>query len=253
MKSTKSLHKHLLLGGIASLLFAATASATLTFDLRATQLNGVPVADGKNVIITQANDVITFALFADVTGTNALATEGFQTMLTGGVVSTANGGIRGTMEGPALSGNFGATGSAAGTLQDLNADGFTDLGSNNAAFVQGQHVTANAAAMEIGLPTGTSEFQLFTFQFRVVSIPTPGSSINVSFRMINVTGLGNELVWREDGVTKSTKDPITGFSTAGYTVNATALSVPEPSAFGMLALGALGLVGFRRMGLRRTA
>lgn len=36
---------------------------------------------------------------------------------------------------------------------------------------------------------------------------------------------------------------------AGVTI----LAVPEPSAFGMLAIGALGLVGFRRMGLRRNA
>ena len=35
--------------------------------------------------------------------------------------------------------------------------------------------------------------------------------------------------------------------------NVTLTVVPEPSAFGMVMLGALGLVGFRRLGLRRTA
>ena len=29
--------------------------------------------------------------------------------------------------------------------------------------------------------------------------------------------------------------------------------VPEPSAFGMVLIGAPGLVGFRRLGLRRSA
>jgi hypothetical protein len=30
-------------------------------------------------------------------------------------------------------------------------------------------------------------------------------------------------------------------------------AVPEPSAFGMVLMGALGLVGFRRLGFRRSA
>ena len=30
-------------------------------------------------------------------------------------------------------------------------------------------------------------------------------------------------------------------------------AVPEPSAFGMVLIGALGLVGFRRLGFRRSA
>jgi len=30
-------------------------------------------------------------------------------------------------------------------------------------------------------------------------------------------------------------------------------AVPEPAAFGMVLVGALGLVGFRRLGFRRTA
>ena len=252
MKLTQSLQKTLILGALASSLLVPCASATLTFDLRATLLNGAPVLDPKSVTVLLPGDLVTLALFADVTGTNAAAAEGFQTMLTAGVLSSSAGGVFGNMESSALSGNFGATGASPGTLQDLNGDGRIDLGSNNTAFVQGQHLTANAASMQVGSLTGTSEFQLFTVVFHVTSIPNPGTPSTLSFRMINVTGLGNELVWQEDGATKTTKDPITGFSTAGYSVTINS-AVPEPSAFGMLALGALGLVSFRRMGLRRAA
>ena len=34
---------------------------------------------------------------------------------------------------------------------------------------------------------------------------------------------------------------------------AVSLAVPEPSAFGMIALGALSMMGFRRFGMRRTS
>lgn len=49
--------------------------------------------------------------------------------------------------------------------------------------------------------------------------------------------------------TQTTVNAYGAMISAGVTV----IAVPEPSAFGMLALGALGLVGFRRLGLRRTA
>jgi len=239
--------------GIATCLMGNHSFAALTFDLRAATIthNGggaVPVGDAKNVNV-EALDLITLELYAQVTGVGG-GTEGYQTMLTGGVVATANGPIGGAFESPSIATAFNGTSAAPGTLQDLNADSRIDLGSNNTSFVQGQHVTAAANAMVIGNSTGVSEFKLFTVSYRVASSPVPTSSIALSFRMINVGGLGNELVWSEDGVTKSLKDPNTGFSTSGYTVTLTA--VPEPSAFGMVLVGALGLVGFRRLGFRRS-
>ena len=79
---SKQFYPKLALGTFAVIAAASSATATLNYDLRATALNGVPLAPAfakGNGLALQQNDLITFTVYAQVTGTAGdNQFEGFQ-------------------------------------------------------------------------------------------------------------------------------------------------------------------------------
>ena len=235
------------------------ASASFVWDLRVTARNGVALsgADTTKAVSVVAGDVLTIDMFAMVSGSNLLIDEGFQSGL-GKIIGTGNG-VAGNLGAPVLSTNFAA--GAIGTVQDLNADGFMDIGSTAATTSSTvgnmfPRFTTNGAFDQTG--TGINgglgkEFDLFHFTYTVVNAASGTASIQWTQQLTTIINSATFLVDNGNVTSKNIGQPVTtNATTLGAPIVLTA-SVPEPSAFGMLALGALGLVGFRRMGFRRSA
>lgn len=152
--------------------------------------------------------------------------------------------------------------SNGGVARDLNGDGFTDIGGTTSSTNGNGFINANAGATQnsaSGLTPVTNfnllangvEFRIAQYNFTIANA-VAGTSTGVNYGVQLFGSLANNAraSWTRDGTVGQTG--ISANLAVAGVVNITA-AVPEPSAFGMLALGALGLVGFRRMGLRRTA
>ena len=94
----------------------------------------------------------------------------------------------------------------------------------------------------------TSEILMGQLTLTIGAVGSGGSTLVNFARAIFPSG--SPVLWKENGAAKNQSSAGTSY-TDGPGVSLT--TVPEPSAFAMLAIGALGLVGFRRTGLRRTA
>ena len=76
---------------------------------------------------------------------------------------------------------------------------------------------------------------------------TSGATGSKFYNNFTVNGVANNYSYKGSTST-NTIDNAFGFSGVAITLAV----VPEPSAFGMVLIGALGLVGFRRLGFRRS-
>lgn len=260
------------IGVLAALWSQQSQAVQLTFDLRATSTTGGTIDSGKTVNGAANGTVITVQLFAIINGLDA--TQLNDGILSGGGSFLSLGSLAGTTgtwlafdgtatygtavntdAAPAFRGALSQNGSLAAT--DTTFGGF-ELGRDNAAvdaatpspnpyfkYVSNAVPTATFGTQAIA---GTTEFLLGTKTFRIDTAVT--SSISLQFAGRNTTALSKEIKFTLDGVAKTFNGTDANI---GYGTAITIAAVPEPSAFGMLALGALGLVGFRRMGLRRTA
>ena len=239
--------------GIAAASFALSCSnATLTIDLRATTVNGVPAANPKSVEVFPGQTV-SFDVYAIVTGaTEAAGLEGFQIAI-GSITSGAGGSPLGDILTNEIVAPFNGAGSTIGTRVDLDADTDVDLGSNNAAL-DSNFIGVRSAAMTLGNANGlgASEFKFYTFTFQVRAGQNGGSAA-VNWRKTDLTGLTTEYIWQENGVLTNSRG-VNGGSVPlilnGPSVSV--LVVPEPTAFGMVLMGAMGVVGFRRLGFKRS-
>lgn len=249
---------------IAALVLAGfavqNASASFIWDLRATALNGTALTVGESKAVNvRAGDVITLDMFAMITGTTA-ALEGFQSGL--GKTITTSAGVTGNQGGAALDPFFVNTTNALPTNIDLNGDGFMDYGTTATTTTSTVGDWFPRTSLSPGFQTNGvaitngQEFRLFTFTYTVIAAPT-GLTASIQFTQ-QTTTIINSAAFSVDGsvaiTSKSLGNPVGANATLlGAPVVFTGAAIPEPSAFGMLALGALGLVGFRRMGFRRSA
>ena len=254
LKSTISpVYKMISAGAFVLAVASQSAFSALTWDLRVTHKNSIAVGGGEDKAIGAApGDILEVAMFARVTGAGA-ALEGMQSAL-GKTIATHTGGFGGNQGTPVLESLFVNTTGALPTAQDLNSDGFIDLG-NSAASVStstAQNWFARSSLSPgfqtsgTAIPDGT-EFKLFHFNYTVA----PGA----------ITGFAS-LQWTQQ--VTSTINSASYSQDAGSVINSKSLgnngtilgapiiisAVPEPSAFGMVLIGALGLVGFRRLGFR---
>lgn len=138
---------------IVSLLSAAilsgwggSAQASLNIDLRATAVNGQPLSVGQTIRLIPAvnvGDVISFDVFAVVTGTNGSLTDDRFISVSGSMRSGPYGSHPRTLGNLAVDivrtttdtgGNqipgFDGNGFSVGLQQDLDGDGDLDVGSN---------------------------------------------------------------------------------------------------------------------------
>ncbi len=243
---------------LATLILAGfaiqNASAGFVWDLRATQKNGAALngPDTGKAISVQVGDVITLDMYAMITGTTA-ALEGFQSGL-GKTIST-NVGVTGDQGGATMDPLYVNPTAALPTRQDLNGDGFMDYGVAAASTSSTTGDWFPRTSLSPGFQTGGvaitngQEFHLFSFTYTVISAAQAGTA-SIQFTQ-QTTTIINSAAFSVDASTVITSKSL-GTSTPagnGPILGAPVVltgAVPEPSAFAMLALGALGIVGFRR-------
>lgn len=241
-------------------LGSGVADAAITYDLRAVGATGAAtVVNPKTVSVAPGGLVgstVSFELFAVAAGTNVTDDEGFQSgLMQIRTFAAGTKNIKGDFTAKALGAGFSDSGSNSGSFADVNGDGDLDVGGTASSNAAG-YFTPRAAAIALGTgPGGTSSFMIGTFTLTLTSVVDLNSVVNtlvnVSWPSLNTILNSQRSSWRADNVSRNggTAAPYNTIAGADVQIQL----VPEPSAFGMLLVGALGLVGFRRIGFRRSA
>ena len=279
---TSKLSKCLAVGVLASALATSVSQAVLrvTFDMRAVQSSTASGAnltstgiltltpDGRTVGISSGAQVI-LQLVATLATADADLTNDSFTRTDGSFVSFGStGDITGSMRSDALTtaginnlDPFKGTGAKSG-LNTANvsspADNVLDIaGTSTSAFtsyftsssnaptgVTGQTFILGETIITLGGSAGAATSIRYVPRIGVVGLA--GNRANATFKIDNVTFSMNG-----DGGTSATNPNVADPTT--FQFNPVTLTiVPEPSAFGMVLLGALSVVGFRRLGIRRS-
>ena len=280
-----SFNKTLVLGAAALVAAGASASAALTFDLRVQTSGitgvGVTVPNTKTVeLAVAANGTVTLEVWAQVSAATNNGIWGMQSA-TGSIISSSTGvGAVGNMAaGGVASAPFDANAPNAGVGGELSGDSLQDLGdtatTTNAKYVKFAKPTTSGG---VKIPTtGTSFFATNTSpNGSVNNSVTNGQGSGWEFLLgtvtLNITGYTagtTTLNWviptwsgassavkaarGTFGENNTKKDGSINIAEMFVGSAVTIQAVPEPSAFGMVLIGALGLVGFRRLGFRRNS
>ena len=249
--------KTLFIAGAAAAIAARQASATLTIDLRAASVNGVPTVHPKCVVAI-INDLVRFDVYTIVTGpTEAPGLEGFQIAVGSILSNTSNTGVHGNVETRQFVSPFGAAGATSGLVTDLDGDGDLDVGSNSTTAATADNISARSASMTLGNASGlgASEFKFYSFTLRLTS-SGDNTPLTINWRKTDFTGLTTEYVWMENGVLTNTRGG-NGGSVAQVQLGSPVLftlacpyDTPEPTASVLVLAGALGLAGLRRIGVK---
>jgi hypothetical protein len=266
---------------VAALVALQSASAIITLDLRAVSISpgAGAVLDPKNVSIfpnAPAGTLVTIEVWAVVTGTNGTVDEtltslgGFSILSSPGNVALADTGITGNngLSGLSFASNLrgslsnqlaspwgGASTASSGTAVDLDADGDADIGSGSAlpniAFVQantGAGPQSTGTAGNFNQLSNGREWKLSIATFNIGAVTGgAGAGINAVFGSGSAANEATRSSFAADTLVKNGGD-VNMAVAAPIQLSV----VPEPSAFGMMLLGGMGLVGFRRLGLRRA-
>lgn len=259
----------------------ASAVGSLIFDLRASTVNSIPVGDFKNVTGLDVGDTVVLNLWVAVIGTNGVANdESFAFGHFGILTTNGNNAVQGNLgsafgvgnvptSGVTFNTNWNAGGQNGLFGTDRNGDGGMDIGllatsTTAASFAKPRSTTTSgsggvAGALAFGgtpltingLVNGVGqEFLLGTISYRVTSVVSAAQQTLLNFSLPSSLGIGGSTPkanWQVDGTSGAQ-------TLQGIANNPVVLTgVPEPSAFGMVLMGALGLVGFRRLGFRRSS
>ena len=254
----------------ALVIAQSTGFAAVKYDIRATALGGVqlPASFGKGGFPLTVGDTITFTVYAQVTGASGnLGSEGFQSGWYSLLSSTTAGGTLGTFLNGTVLPSFATGAFNGGTPSDTNGDGMNDrLGgqrtvSSNSVAPFDVTVRFGSTPNYNGTPiTDGMEYALSTADFQILTLGDL-LSVNVapSIFLSGISAARFSSQWAEDtagGVTPQNR--LGGFQTLAPTAPNTgevqvgapvSISiVPEPTAFGMVLVGAMGLVAARRRG-----
>ena len=279
---SSSFAKNILLSATLVLAVAGTSKAALTYDIRATAgTNGASLGGGgKTVGVQSSGSDITLQIWAQVTNATPVggAPFGIQAIM-GSIVSTSvnAGDATGSLGAVALQAPF-TVGSQSGGSAQLStvSDGILDRGAAaNLASPDLNHVllakdggsggtqvagslffatdlapngaTVNTIANGFEFLMGTATLSLSSFSL------TPGAQVSMNW-VIPASFSTNSKRNQRAAWTQGDNLVTQGSSSALMFVAAPVVitAVPEPSAFGMVLIGALGLVGFRRLGFRRA-
>ena len=281
----------ILVASVASLLAVnASHALLLTFDMRAVSSGALAGSTSGNVTISNTHSV-SYTPTASPTNIVFQLWGVFATSDANNKINTTSGAIfssstSGTITG-ALTGfntpNFADTGTGAtpGVSTEVSsqypyipgtsvltavtapvangvADGIADLGdliANQATATKWFSVSSGASAFGNGLDS----YLIGEFRLTLDANSSGGTTVGYTLRPRTSGSTGNKFF--NNIVTANTARSLSyvGADSTNSVSNAFAFqsvvvsAVPEPSAFGMVMLGALGLVGFRRLGLRRTA
>jgi len=238
----------MLLSGAAVGLMAGAANAGLNIDIRATGVTGGgTVANTKSVTGVTNGSVVTFDIFAVITGTNTVNSDDKMVSVAGSWRSS-NGGLKGdaladyvrTFENSdgILVNGYDASGASVGLQQDLDGDGDLDVGSNN-----------DSAANDF-----------WAVRFQSTAGQTAGTNINgrkIGFGTFTVTNSAGSTILNFDGrnastaanyfqdnnfISEASNDGAVGLTIAGGAGGVT----PEPATLSLAGLAGLAMVRRRR-------
>ena len=279
---SSSFAKNILLSATLVLAVAGTSKAALTYDIRATAgTNGASLGGGgKTVGVQSSGSDITLQIWAQVTNAAPVggAPFGIQAIMGSIVSASVNAGdATGSLGAVALQAPF-TVGSQSGGSAQLStvSDGILDRGDvANLTAPTLNHVllakdggsggtqvagslffatdlapngaTVNTIANGFEFLMGTATLSLSSFSL------TPGAQVSMNW-VIPASFSTNSKRNQRAAWTQGDNLVTQGSSSALMFVAAPVVitAVPEPSAFGMVLIGALGLVGFRRLGFRRA-
>ena len=281
---SSSFAKNILLSATLVLAVAGTSKAALTYDIRATAgTNGASLGGGgKTVGVQSSGSDITLQIWAQVTNAAPVggAPFGIQAIMGSIVSASVNAGdATGSLGAVALQAPF-TVGSQSGGSAQLStvSDGILDRGdvanltaptlnhvllakdggsggaqNGGSGLFFATNLAPNGATFN-AIPDGF-EFLMGTATLSLSSFSlTPGAQVSMNWVIpasFNTTSKKNQRgAWTQG-------DNLTTQGNAGSLIVGAPVviiaAVPEPSAFGMVLIGALGLVGFRRLGFRRSA
>jgi hypothetical protein len=227
---------------------AAVIVNGVVIDVRATQLNGAPVADPKYVIVG-AGDVVTFNLFALVTGTNGLDDDGFQAI--NGAIRSSTGGLMGNLSAQLLA-PFNGAGSQVGTTIDVDSDGDLDVSGANPALSGGYFNPRNGAGFSTDgtrISSDTEEFVIGGATFSISASANADSHTIVNYFQHRTSNGANNLPWGTfliDSNNGGTSPRNPNNTVIGSADGVTVEVLPEPTALAFPALAAVGLLPRRK-------
>jgi hypothetical protein len=248
------------------------APASVLVDVRAFFLNGIPVANAKNIPYVLPGDTLTLRVYADITGSD-VNPECLQS-LAGSFLSTG-GTLPGNLAFSTPAGSFappfGGPGSSLGASTDLDGDGDVDIGSNdngnpagfftiNSGSLTGPRSTDSTGHSVFSLwepnpiPNGTEYTMVTSLRFVVMGAGGSGGTfLNFRPRVSSTGGF-----WSQDATEVSTDlgNGTTAYSyTGGQAFTDTSLVqlgppvvvgfAPEPTGAGIALLTGTGLLARR--------
>jgi hypothetical protein len=276
MKTKNSIFKTAVLSVSVLSLVASTASAAITFDLRASSVDNGGSGGGKSVVLNPVGTTnITLQVWAQVSSAAPSANPYGVQSIVGSIRSTTTTGPAVGALAPSVPLAPFANQNTVGQATELSspADSVGDLGSTVTASVSTNYIKFRkdplAGGQQVGTifyatggsPNGATnsaitnghEFLMGTVQLTLTSF-SPTSVLNMNWVIPAFTtpaNRGQVANWTDgDNIVNNGNTQLAEMF-VGAPIVITA--VPEPSAFGMVLMGALGLVGFRRLGFRRSA
>jgi len=242
-----------LIACVITLLLVSMSYADLVIEVRAIGTNNPGQIDiqagGKHVdVMPGATGTITLGLYAtlqnftnDGTGTNDLLINNAGSIIVGAAPSDTLGNLG----SPDLDNAWDAAGSGNGLVQDLNADTYMDIGSNNNADTSAKFIWMIADTAPVGQMIAIGSTLIHTSVYTISSAVITGDVQVINFfprANTNSIQYSSNASWSENGVNK-TGNPALGTYRAGTDV---VIGIPEPSTLVLLCMGVLAMVAIRR-------
>jgi len=243
-----------LIACVITLLLVSISYADLVIEVRAigTSNPGQITISGDQKLVTLASGAtgtITLGLYAtlqnftnDGTGTNDLLINNAGSIIVGAAPSDTLGNLG----SPDLDNAWDAAGSGNGLVQDLNADTYMDIGSNNNADTSAKFIWMIADTAPVGQMIAIGGTLIHTSVYTISSAVPGGTDGVINFvprANTNALQYASNASWRENNVVKTGNPALLTYK--GGT-NVVLHVVPEPSTLILLCMGVLALFAIRR-------
>ena len=237
-------------------LTSSSNAATITYDLRALSTDGGVLNDVKSVNVDSAGDTVTLGLYALVANADGnRANDGYLLTHTSVISAESASGPMGNLSSATFnSALIDSSTSTNGVPTNLDANPDLEVGSNTPGSATG-YITASAGTgtkFGSGTGTGPTEFFIGTVTYTYNSVvDVPSSTLlnyNLRVKTDGTTVSRQTVKYTTDGVAKliagdNSNNPSGDIAIANpVSINV----VPEPTALGLLGVGALAALRRRR-------